>query len=177
MTKYAALLRGIGPTNPNMKGEKLRGVFESLGFSNVQSVITSGNVLFESDISDVAKLESMVEKALPEQLGFNSTAIIRSQAELQALVDADPFKGITQGPKTYITVTFLKQKPKSAPKLPYKPASKGYEIFALYDRAITATLDQTHEKTPNLMSYLEKQFGKQITTRTWNTVTRITHKL
>lgn len=177
MTKYAALLRGIGPTNPNMKGEKLRGVFESLGFSNVQSVITSGNVLFETNITDVAKLEAMVEAALPEQLGFTSTTIIRSQAELQALVDADPFPGITQGPKTYITVTFLKHPPTEVPKLPYKPESKGYEVFKLYDRAITATLDQTHEKTPNLMGYLEKQFGKQITTRTWNTVSRLLKKL
>ena len=177
MTKYAALLRGIGPTNPNMKGEKLRGVFESLGFAHVQSVITSGNIVFETDITDVKKLETMVEKALPKQLGFTSTTIIRSQAELQALVDADPFPGITQGPKNYITVTFLKEKPKSVPKLPYKPESKGYEVLALYDRAIAATLDQTHEKTPNLMSWLEKQFGKQITTRTYKTINRLLDKM
>lgn len=177
MTKYAALLRGIGPTNPNMRGEKLRGVFESLGFANVQSVITSGNVLFESDVTDVKKLEAMVEKALPEQLGFTSTTLIRTQAELQALVDADPFPGITQGPKTYITVTFLKDKATNVPKLPYESDSKGYEVLAMYDRAIAATLDQTHEKTPNLMGWLERQFGKQITTRTWKTVSRLLAKL
>jgi uncharacterized protein (DUF1697 family) len=171
------MLRGIGPTNPNMRGEKLRGVFESLGFGNVQSVITSGNILFESDVTDVAKLETMVETALPEQLGFTSTTIIRSQAELQMLVDANPFPGMTQGRETYLTVTFLKHPPTEVPKFPYKPESQGYEVFKLYDRAITATLDQTHEKTPNLMRYLEKQFGKQITTRTWNTVNRLLKKL
>jgi uncharacterized protein (DUF1697 family) len=165
------------PTNPNMRGEKLRGVFESLGFDNVQSIITSGNILFESDITDIAKLEAMVEEALPEQLGFTSTTIIRSQAQLQALVDADPFPGVTQGPKDYITVTFLKVASKSIPKLPYKPESKGYEVLAMYDRAVTATLDQNHEKTPNLMGWLEKQFGKQITTRTYKTVTRTLDKL
>jgi hypothetical protein len=42
--RYVALLRGIMPTNPNMKGEKLKAVFEGLGFSNVHTVIASGNV-------------------------------------------------------------------------------------------------------------------------------------
>jgi len=159
MTKYAAMLRGIGPTNPNMKGEKLRGVFESLGFSRVTSVITSGNILFESDLTDVAKLEAMVEKALPQQLSFTSTCIIRSQAELQVLVDTDPFPGVTQGPKSYITVTFLKNAPKAVPSLPYTPDGKAYTLLAYYDRAITATLDQTSAKTPDMMTCLEKQFG------------------
>ncbi|HET6924293.1 MAG TPA: DUF1697 domain-containing protein [Candidatus Saccharimonadales bacterium] len=177
MTKYAAMLRGIGPTNPNMRGEKLCEVFTSLGFANVQSVITSGNVLFESDIADTAKLEAMVEAALPRQLSFSSTTFIRSQAELQALVDADPFPGVEQGPQHYITMTFLKTQPQDGPTLPYRPANGGYEVLALYDRAISATLDQTREKTPNLMAWLEKNYGKNITTRTWKTVNKLLDKL
>lgn len=177
MTKYVALLRGIGPTNPNMRSEKLRGVFESLGFDNVQSVITSGNILFESNKADVAQLEHTIERALTEQLGFTSTTIIRSLAELQTMVDRDPFTGIAQDPKHYITVTFLKKTPESSPKLPYKPPSSGYEVLAIHNQEVFATLDQTHEKTPNLMSWLEKQYGKQITTRTWNTVNRILKNL
>lgn len=42
MTTYVALLRGIVPLNPNMRNEKLRGVFEKLGFTNVRTVISSG---------------------------------------------------------------------------------------------------------------------------------------
>lgn len=41
--KYVALLRGIAPTNPNMRNDKLREVFEKPGFKNVQTVISSGN--------------------------------------------------------------------------------------------------------------------------------------
>ncbi len=48
MVRYVALLRGMGPANPNMRGEKLRKVFEGLGFENVRTVLASGNVLFES---------------------------------------------------------------------------------------------------------------------------------
>jgi len=38
---------------------------------------------------------------------------------------------------------------------------------------VTATLDQTHEKTPNMMAWLEREFGKEITTRTYKTVLRL----
>lgn len=171
------MIRGIGPENPNMRGEKLKMAFESLGFTGVRPVITSGNVVFQSGIPDTAKLEPMVEAALPRLLGFERAVFIRSQAELQALVDANPFPGIEQGPKHYITVTFLKNQPKNPPDLPHKPENKEFEILALYDRAISATLDQTSEKTPNMMNWLEREFGKDITTRTWKTVNRLLAKL
>src|SRR6185312_1324765 len=66
MMRYVALLRGIGPTNPNMKGEKLKAVFEGLGFRNVHTVIASGNVIFDSPSKAPAVLEEKIEKALPE---------------------------------------------------------------------------------------------------------------
>lgn len=46
--RYVALLRGIGPANPNMKGERLKSAFEEIGFTNVHPVIASGNVIFDS---------------------------------------------------------------------------------------------------------------------------------
>ncbi|NHH98070.1 hypothetical protein DYY66_1506 [Candidatus Nitrosotalea sp. FS] len=88
--KYVALLRGIGPSNPNMHGSKLKRVLEDLGFSNVMPVISSGNVIFESDSKDTAKLEETIQKDWPEKLGFSSTTIVRSQRQLQALVDKNP---------------------------------------------------------------------------------------
>lgn len=178
MIKYAAMIRGVGPGNPNMHGHKLKWAFENLGFINVHPVISSGNVVFESNITDSTKLEVAIEEALPHLLNFNRSVFVRSQSDLQALVDADPFPGIEQGPKHYVTVTFLKNEPESMPDLPYKPVGKEFEILGLYDRAVTATLDQTSEKTPNMMVWLEKQFGKEnITTRTWKTVNRLLTKL
>ena len=45
---YVALLRGIGPTNPNMHPAKLKGAFEKMGLKNVKTVIASGNVVFDA---------------------------------------------------------------------------------------------------------------------------------
>jgi uncharacterized protein (DUF1697 family) len=173
MTTYVALLRGIAPTNPNMRNEKLRGPFEQLGFSNVRTVISSGNVIFESSSRSVGKLEGKIEKAISEQLGFNSTTIIRSKDQIQQLVDSNPFPGMTHSQKSYLNVTFLKQKTSVELKFPYNVENRAYTLLGVYDGAICSLIDMTSSKTPDLMIWLEKQFGKEITTRTWKTVERI----
>jgi uncharacterized protein (DUF1697 family) len=174
--KYVAFLRGIMPMNPNMRNEKLRSVFESLGYENVQTVISSGNVLFETSVKDVEALESAIEKALPEQLGFTSSTIIRSQKQLQALIDKNPFEGLDDTQSSRLNVTFLKHKPRSKLSYPHRPDGKPYELLGLYDGAVCSAIDVTETTTPDLMLWLEKQFGKDITTRTWKTVGRILKK-
>lgn len=173
MTRYVALLRGIAPTNPSMRNDKLRGVFERLGFEHVKTVIASGNVIFESPSRSARKLEETIEAALPQQLGFTSTTIIRSQGQLQKLVDEDPFEGMEHSQRSYLNVTFLKKTGKIDIGFPYRVENRGYTLLGVYDGAICSVTDFTGSKTPDLMAWLERQFGKEITTRTWKTVERI----
>jgi len=174
MPKYIALLRGISPSGKNMQNNKLRGVFEELGFSNVQSVISSGNIVFESPNTDVPALESQIETAWQEKLGFRSTTIIRSLAELKILEKKNPFKGYDHNPKTSLNVTFLKHPAKPDAQA---PAGLGYTIAAEYNREVCVIVDTTTTKTPNYMAKAEKAYSAQITTRTWKTVQRIITKL
>src|SRR5581483_8879431 len=109
MPKYVALLRGIGPSNPNMHQKKLEGVLEELGFSNVKTIISSGNVVFESPLKDIAKLEDKIERAWPAKLGFNSMTIVRSREQLKALVDKKPYGSTEHSRENYLLVTFFKQ--------------------------------------------------------------------
>jgi uncharacterized protein (DUF1697 family) len=148
-------LRGIMPMNPNMKGEKLKKVFDSLGFEDVATVIASGNVVFSSRSQNAAVLEAKIEKALPAQLGFKSTTIIRSRDELERLVKKNPFKGAKGEKGEYLIVTFFKDKRKE----------------------VCTALDRTNVKTPDFMRDLEKKHGKAMTTRTWKTVGRILKKM
>lgn len=171
--KYAAMLRGIGPGNPNMRNEKLREVFEGLGFKNVRSVISSGNVLFETDSEDTRSLEAKIEHALPEKLGFNSTAIIRSQQQLKNLIKAKPYGDTLHSRESYLLVTFCKNPIKVNFELPYHPPDKSYQVVSLIDNTLFTVTDTTSVKTPDVMTWLEKQFGKEITSRTWLTINRI----
>jgi uncharacterized protein (DUF1697 family) len=185
--KYAAMIRGIGPMNPNMKGAKLVEAFESCGFNNVRPFLASGNVLFESDITDTAKLERLAEEALPRLLGFSRDVFIRSAADLQKIVDANPFGELKHENRgnTYLTVTFFKTPPqlhrvrpgaKSLPELPYRPEGKAFELVASVNGALCCVVDLTAGKTPDMMQWLERQYGKHLTTRTWSTITRMLAK-
>lgn len=171
MTKYAALLRGIGPSNPNMHGTKLKATAEAAGFQNVQTLLSSGNVMFESDETDQAKIEAKLEATWPKRLGFSSMTIVRSQAQLQALVAADPYKGAEHSnKKTYLLVTFFKTPPETAPKDNY------YTVSGV--NALCSTIDAAQLGTPDFMAKADKAYGKdQITSRTWLTVQRILKKM
>src|SRR3546814_6333564 len=89
MTAYVALLRGIAPTNPKMRNAELRRVFEELGFDAVRTVISSGNVLFESPDRSRTRLESQIEAALHAHLGAPCTTIVRSRRQLERLAALD----------------------------------------------------------------------------------------
>ena len=175
--KYVALLRGIGPTNPNMRNDKLRSVLEDLGFKNVQSVIATGNLIFESESKNTSVIEAKIERAWPAKLGFDSTTIVRSADDLQKLVDAKPFKGIDDLPTSRLNVTFLKNIPTYVPDLPFVSKNRGYSVTKIKGQEVFSVIDLSGATTPDTMLWLEKQFGKEITTRTWKTVHRILKKL
>lgn len=75
--------------------------------------------------------------------------------------------------KSSLNVTFLKKKRRTDIKFPHKIDNRDYELLGMYDGAICSVIDSTSSRTPALMVWLEKQFGEEITTRTWKTVERI----
>lgn len=178
MQRYVALLRGIAPSGTNMGNDKLRGVFERLGFDKVGSVLSSGNILFRCGETDVPALEQRIEEALAGDLGVASRTILRELTELRRLLDDDPFAGRTHARGTYLTATFLKHRPAwdAVPEL----CGTLTQVVG-YDRAARAVLAVTDNsdpgRTPDFMTWLEKSYGKDITTRTWLTVQRIVGKL
>lgn len=153
--KYVALLRGIGPSNPNMHQARLKEFFESLGFMDVKPVISSGNVVFESREADQKKLEEKIEKELPKKLEFSSRTIVRSEDDLKKLIAKNPFKNIADKKPNYLLVTFFKDRRKE----------------------IATVLNLNDSKTTDFMAKLDREYKKEITSRTWKTVHRILKKM
>ena len=91
MPRYAALLRAINVGGRNVKMTELCALFERARLSNVQSLIASGNVLFDSRAADAAALERRIEGALREGLGYDVATFVRSSSELDAVVAHQPF--------------------------------------------------------------------------------------
>lgn len=179
MNRYAAFLRGIMPTNPNMKNDKLRGVFENLGFERVGSLLTSGNVYFDSPETDMPALEDRIQQALQAELGIGGGTLIRSREQLQGLIDLDPFPGLTHCRETYLTVTFIKDLTADGPPPPEGKLESNIKLVG-FDKptaAILSVIDNTDPSTVGFMAWLEKIYGKDITTRTFLTIQKTMKKL
>jgi uncharacterized protein (DUF1697 family) len=91
MTKYIALLRAInvGGTG-KLPMADLKAMCEEAGFAHVATYIASGNVVFESKASE-AKVKAALEERLHAYAGAPIGVVLRSAAEMAAVVKANPF--------------------------------------------------------------------------------------
>ncbi len=103
MPQYIAFLRAINVGGRTVKMTKLREIFESLGLTDVETFIASGNVIFKSRSTNADVLEKKIEQQLEKVLGFEVATLIRSPTELAAIVDFQPFPGAdTPGSSLYV---------------------------------------------------------------------------
>jgi uncharacterized protein (DUF1697 family) len=173
--KYVAFLRGInvGGIMP-IKMEDLRMSFESLGFLNVETLLASGNVLFEAAKTKSTVLTEKIEEKLKKTFNYEAGVILRTIGEIQELADLKQFENIPVTPQTRFYVTFLRDKPKNTSGIPYKLDQKDYKIVHISDKEAVSVLTLSPEKgTTDLMGFLEKKFGRNITTRNWNTIIKV----
>jgi uncharacterized protein (DUF1697 family) len=160
-----------------MRSERLREVAEGLGLGRVETVITTGNLLFDTDREDVAAVESMLEEGWRDQLGFESTTILRTQGELEHLAELNPFGDLSHGPETYLLVTFAKQSLDLDLAFPHRPQGKDYVITGCTGSEVFSVTDTLNGTSLDVMAWMETQFGKRISSRTWLTVTRILNRM
>jgi len=168
MPRYAAFLRGVSPMNAKMP--ELKAAFESAGFTDVRTLLSSGNVAFTAGAASEIALERRAEAAMLERLGQAFLTFVRPMDALRELLESDPYRSFRLGPKAKRIVTFLRAKPASTLKLPIERDGarilviKGREVFGAY---------LPSPKGPVFMALIEKTFGKDVTTRTWDTVGKV----
>jgi uncharacterized protein (DUF1697 family) len=165
MPHYAAFLRGVMPTNCKMP--ELKRAFEAAGFSDVKTVLGSGNVVFTARGSSTAALEKKAEATMQKTLGRSFMTFVRSVDELRALVEADPFAGDRLPKDAKRVVTFLLARPKAKLELPIQ--QDGACILGMAEREAFSFYTPT-PRGPVFMQLIEKTLGRDVTTRTWDTV-------
>lgn len=167
MPRYVALLRGVSPMNASMA--ELRSAFDAAGFKNVRTVLSSGNVLFDTRAASDAAIARKAEAAMTRHLGHTFLTIVRKTADLQTLINDDPFAAFELPKQAKRVVTFLRAPHEKKVDLPME--KDGARILATTGREIL-TAYVPSPRGPAFMTLIEKTFGKDITTRTWDTVAR-----
>lgn len=169
MPRYVAFLRGVTPSNAKMPD--LVRCFTEAGFTEVRTVLGSGNVIFTARAAARASLEARAERAIDEGLGRRFSVIARSQEELAALLASEPFADLAVPSGAKRVITFLRRPPDRAPALPIH--QHGASILALVGSEVLTAYVRS-PKGPVFMTLLERTFGQDITTRTLDTVEKCT---
>ena len=174
---YVAFPRGINVGGVIIKMDALKKAFEALRFKNVRTLLASGNVLFETKTTNTGILKKAIEEKLKKTFGREIGVMVRSKAEIERLTQSEPFKGINVTPQTRLYVTFLSEKTKRTLRIPYTSADGNIRILSATAKEVCSVVTLSKESgTLDLMEILEKEFGKNVTTRNWNTILKVLNK-
>lgn len=176
-TRYIAFLAAVNVGKRIVKMERLRGLFSDLGLENVRSYITSGNVFFETTAPDREALTERIQAHLERELGFHVDVLLRTEAEVQRIVDLDPFRDVVVTPIERLLVVFVSEPLPVGVELPLVSPKGDAEVISATEGAIFVVLHQHEGKPVNAGPFLAKAFkgGKQgkATTRFFGAMVKI----
>ncbi len=165
MPRYIAFLRGVSPTNARMLD--LKHSFEDAGFTEVKTIRSSGNIVFKAHTNSETMLAYQVEIALENRLGRTFYTIVRPLSYLHHLVVVDPYAAFDLPANARRIVTFIGESHPANLALPMD-AGDGL-ILTRYGRDVLSAYIPGLSSS-KVMMLIEKTFGTQLTTRTWETV-------
>ena len=170
--KYVAFLRGInvgGKTS--IKMERLREVFAALGFDNVKTYIQSGNVIFETRITDDEELSALIEAAIEKEF-FKTPVMVRSIDEIREAVENNPFAGEEFEDKMFHLV-FLAEKLSDEKAEMLLSNNREAEKFAVRNREVYCLLREGVADSLLGKKYIDNKLKTPATARNWRTMKKI----
>jgi uncharacterized protein (DUF1697 family) len=109
MTTYIGLLRGINLAGNKMVAmAELRALVAKLGFSDVKTLLQSGNVVFCGSPKAPAKVEAQLEAAIEKRFGFSVECHVRTVDEWSAVIDGNPFRSEAKKDPGHLLVSCFK---------------------------------------------------------------------
>ena len=154
----------------NAKMPELKTAFEAAGFTDVKTVLSSGNVVFTAARASESSLQRKAEAAMTQRLGRSFLTIVRPIDTLRELLASDPYDAFGVAPGAKRIVTFLRARPAAKLALPIE--LDGARILSVKNAEVFSAYVPT-PKGPVFMTLIEKTFGKEVSTRTWDTVAKV----
>lgn len=152
----------------------LRAACEERGFTDVKTVLASGNIRFASEETDPTLVRRTLEHLLRQNFGHEIPVIVRRLQDLQSLIHVDPFRDVNSTPQTRLYVTFFPEEQADCASPLEDLTSEGFTIVHATKGEICSVFNLTEAfGTIEFMAQMESLYGPNITTRTWNTITRL----
>jgi uncharacterized protein (DUF1697 family) len=172
MTRYVLLLRGVNVGASNaLPMMELRTLLERIGCTGVRTYVQSGNAVFATALPP-ARVTKAVEEALEQVMGRPIATMLRTQAQMTAIVAANPLAAVATDPAK-LCVTFLSSAPLPAELAPLHARDFSPEQFRVVGREIYTWHPNGQGRSPLAAALGKLPVRGTVTTRNWNTVLKL----
>ncbi len=176
MSRFIAFLRAINVGGHTVKMDDLRQLFESLGFSGVETFIASGNVVFEATAGGAEVLERKIEDRLREALGYEVATFIRTDAELATIAKYQPFPQPDLDKAAALNIAFLADPLDGDALQKLMTLRTDIDDFHVHQREIYWLCLKKQSDSTFSNAVLEKTLGVKSTLRGVSTIQKMTAK-
>jgi len=174
MSHAIALLRAVNVSGTGaVKMAALRTLGETLGFTNVRTLLQSGNIVFDGAEGSDEALERRWEAAVEEQLGVRTTFMIRKPAEWLAMITANPFEAEAKADPAHLVALVAKGNVGADDVAGLRAAIKGAEKVEAGQRCVYAWYPDGIGESKLTAKLIERHLGVAVTGRNWNTVLKL----
>lgn len=173
MTMAVAFLRGINVGGrARVPMADLRVLAATVGLDDVRTYLQSGNLLFAMPSGGTEHLMGDLERAISERFGLTVRVLMRTIADLSAIVAANPMPGATaNGSKLH--VVFLAGTPSAEAVAALDADRSPPDVFAVLGGEIYVHYPEGSGRSKLTLEYFERRLGVAGTARNWNTVTKL----
>lgn len=172
MATHVVLLRGINLASRNrVPMAELREHLSGLGYEDVRTLLQSGNVVLDTDVS-AERLAQQIEREVEARFGVKSPVIVRTREQLAAVVALDPLREVVENDKLY-QVSFLSDEPSGEAIEKLEGADIEPERFKHVGREIYAWHPKGIHSSPLARLLSDKRLGVTATARNWSTTVKL----
>lgn len=177
MARYVALFGSINVGGNRLSMADMRWAFEREGLSGIETVIASGNLLFDHDERPLDGLEDLFSHVMLDRFNIRSFVAVRDRAAIAEAVDGNPFTGI--GKDNLVHTMFLERQPERAAfdRLAADQAMRGLEKLAIGERSIYIDFANGVAESKLTGAFIERRLGCRGTARNVRSIARILSKM
>lgn len=174
MATFIGLLRAVNLGSHNkVSMADLRAFLADLGLKNPQTLLQSGNFIFETTARPAGGLEKRFEAEAAKRLGLTTTCFVRTAAEWQQAIADNPFPKEARLSPGYTVLMALRDAPPPAAVKALQEAIKGREVVKVKGRHGYFLYPDGMGRSKLTIALVEKKLGTTGTARNWNTVLKL----
>ena len=174
--RYVAFLRAINVGGHTVTMARLRELFEQMGFSDVETFIASGNVIFTTRAKDSAALQKKIEAHLEKVLGYEVITFLRSDAEVASIAAYKPFSAVKLKASKVLLVGFMDAPFAGETAKAWNALKTDHDDFHAFGREAFWLCKEGQSQSKYFNVNLEKLLKTRFTFRNMNTVAKLAAK-